>query len=108
MAPRADLLGEVDTTLDGSGNYTGPWIDTGGILKVRIAWQSNMAPTAGVVKVEESSDQANVIRVQFTGSGGDSGEGQRVDVDLGARYFRFKISGGTANATLRLSLRSIA
>lgn len=108
MAQRADLLSEVDTALDGSGNYTGPWIDTGGVEQVRVTWQANMSPSAGVVTVEESSDQSAIVCVPFVGSGGDSGEGQRTDVPLGARYFRFKIAGATASTPLRLAIRRIA
>lgn len=96
MAQRADLLAEISTTLDGSGNFAGTWIDSGGVKNVRVIHSS-----VGVTpQIDESSDQS-VILGNTTVSGGYA------EAPLTARYFRLTVSGGTANATFRAVLRAV-
>jgi type 1 fimbria pilin len=102
-APRADLLLEVDTTLDGSGEYIGDWIDTGGVLTALVTFQSNSS--TGIFEVQQSMDQSFVF---FDGNGPNlGGGGSSQEYPLRARYFRIKASGGTASATLRACVRAI-
>lgn len=102
LAPRADLPVELDTTLDGSGNYIGEWIDTAGMLKVRATWQS---PTSsGTFQIEQSMDQSFIF---FEGPGSTTLDGTSQEYPLFARYFRVKAINGTPNGTLRVCVRAI-
>lgn len=86
MANRSDLLSEVDTTIDANGDYIGPWIDSGQVQTVRVIYTDlGIAPA-----IEESADQANVIR----GIGLTNG----ANVNITARYFRLKVDGSSGYA----------
>lgn len=98
MADRTgELLLEVDTTLDGNGDYVGPWIDASGVLKGRVIYNSTEG--AGV---EQSNDATNV----FGGVGVASG----TEFPVTARYIRFVLDApsGQANAPFRLAIKAIA
>lgn len=95
MAKRADLLAEVDTTLDGSGDYTGEWLDSAGVDTIRVLHL--IAGTQAII--QESSDQSSVLSTPVP-----SGYGE---VPLTARYFRLAVDGGTANATFRATIRKV-
>lgn len=84
---RADLLAEIDTTLDGSGVYEGPWIDTGGVYDVRVC-----ADTAAPLYLEESQDGSTKV----PGIGALSS--LRSEVGLTNRFFRVAVRGSSANA----------
>jgi hypothetical protein len=100
MAQRSDLLFEVDTTLDGSGNYTSPWIESAEVHSVVAVWTDGVGGSSGYPKFNLSADATNVIRsVESLGVFGE--------YKIPARYFRFQISGGTANATLRVSIKAL-
>lgn len=95
MAKRADLLAEIDTTLDGSGDYTGEWLDSAGVNLARVLY----AAAGTQALVQESSDQTNVLSTPVpTGYG---------EVPLTARYFRLAVDGGTANAAFRAMIRAV-
>lgn len=96
MALRADLLAEVVDVLDGSGDYTGEWIDTGGIQRVRLL---NTGLGGVSVTLEHSIDQVNVMPDSWT-----SGD----EKDLTTRYFRFAINGGTPSLGFQLSIRVVS
>lgn len=97
---RSDLLVEIDTTFDASGNYTGPWMDSTGILSVRGVY-SFSGSSGPQVFIEESSDASVVL------GGGGSIYGGAV-VPLSARYFRVAGTGADAGATLRASIRRVS
>ncbi len=86
-AKRADLVIEVQDTTDGSGNWTGEWIDSGGFKNVLIGYEVG---TAGV-RLEFSSDGSAVL----TNSGSPVASG--TVIGIGTRFFRAAISGGTPN-----------
>jgi hypothetical protein len=95
MAQRADLLAEIDTTLDGSGDYTGDWIDSSEIYSVRVLY-SGVGTQA---LIQESANQTNVLSTSLPVGFGE--------VPITARYFRFAVDGGSANATLRATVRTV-
>lgn len=98
MADRTgNLLAEVNTTLDGNGDYTGTWLDVDGVLKVRVLY--NSADAAGL---QQSNDKTNVISTATVASNGD--------VALTARYCRFVLDApiGQANAAFYLAMRAVA
>ncbi|HEY2086258.1 MAG TPA: hypothetical protein VGH54_09565 [Mycobacterium sp.] len=103
MSQRVDLLSEVDTTLDGSGGYIGPWIDSAGVDKIRVTFR---CASAGVLYVDHSSDQTNVLYEGLEAVLGSS-IGGLSEQPLGARYFRVRADGDTANASLRLAVRAL-
>ena len=100
MAQRSDILLEVDTTLDGSGNYTGPWIEAAEIHTVVAVWTDGIGGSSGYPKFNLSADSSNVIRSLESIS-------PFTEYKIPARYFRFQVSGGTANAVLRLSIKAV-
>lgn len=98
MAGKADVVITVDTTLDGSGNYTGDWYDADGVLTVRFANASSGA------RLQQSNDQTNLINVRTpvsTGTGYDM-----EDIPLVARYLRV-VGFGAPSAALRVNVRII-
>ena len=104
MPQRADLLSEVDTTLDGSGDYTGPWIDTAGVDKIRVVYRST---SAGVLYIDQSSDQSFVLYEGLQAPLGSS-VGGLSELILGARYFRVRADGDMAGVAFHCSVRAIA
>ena len=100
MAQRSDILFEIDTTLDGSGNYTGPWIESSGIHTVILTFTEGLGGGSGYPKFHLSADATNVIRsIESVGPGGE--------YKIPTRYFRFQESAGNANATFRLSIKAL-
>lgn len=95
MAHRMDLLAEINTTLDSSGDYTGDWIDSAGIDTVRIAYSS--AGARGLI--QESTDQVEIRSAELPVGYGE--------MPITLRYFRFAVDGGTPNAALRATLRVV-
>lgn len=96
MAQRVDLLIEVDTTLDGSGDYTSPWVETAYVDTVRVGAVGG----ENFRYVEQSIDGTNVFFQ--TGIGGGLTE-----VPLVARYVRLAVDGGTPSAVFRASVRVV-
>lgn len=100
MAQRPDILFEVDTTLDGSGNYIGPWIEAAEVHTVVAILSEGLGGASGYPKLHLSSDSTNVIRsIENFGS--------LTEYKIPARYFRFQTSAGNANAVLRLSIKAL-
>jgi hypothetical protein len=96
MARRGDLLVEVNTTLDGSGNYTGDWIDSSGIERIRV-----LSTTASVFpQIQQTADQVYIF--QDTLASGSE------EYAITGRYFRLAMVSGTANATYRAIVRAVS
>lgn len=94
---RTDLPVEVSVTLDASGNYQSPWVDSGEVHSVRFVYSFSGTP-APTVEIEQSMDGTTV-----TASGASSSsDGQQF---IAARYFRISAYGGGANAAFRASVR---
>lgn len=95
MARRGDLLVEVNSTLDGSGDYTGDWIDSSGIFTIRV-----LATTAGVNPgIQQTADQVYIFSDTL-------GAGYQ-EYPITARYFRLYMDGGTPNAAFRAIVRAV-
>lgn len=95
MTQRVDLLAEIDTTLDAAGDYTGDWIDSGGVNTIRVLYSA--IGTQGLI--QESADQVSALSSPVPAGYGE--------LPLTARYFRFTVDGGTANAALRATIRAV-
>lgn len=94
MAVRRDLVLEVDTTLDGSGNYASDWLDSSAIYDVRVLHWFSGSPSP-TVQIDESSDQTHILTSTVLGA----------DASLTARYFRLSANGGGVGATFRAAVR---
>lgn len=101
MAQRTDLVAEIDTTLDGSGDYTGPWIDSAGIFRLRVA------NTGSGVRIEESNDQTNTVQVNTVEVSSEGLPYAQEEISITARYFRVR-GYGDPNAALHASVRVVA
>jgi len=101
MAERTDILLEADTTLDGGGNYTSPWIDVSEISSVAMVWTSGVGAGSGYPRLQLSADATNVI-------GSIDSISSLSAYGVPSRYIRFQESGGTASATFRLSIKAIS
>lgn len=93
MARRTDLLVEVDTTLDGTGRYVGDWVDTAGVLTIRV-----FTTQGSSLLIEQSADQVQILADTL---------GVDLEFDLTMRYFRIAVDGGTPNAAFRGTVRAI-
>lgn len=100
MAQRTDLVAEIETTLDGSGDYTGPWIDSAGIFKVRVV------NVGSGIRIEQSNDQTNAVQIS-TVDVGVEGPYRHEEIAITARYFRVR-GYGDANAPLHAAVRVVA
>lgn len=88
MTPRGDLVIEVLDSTDGSGNYTGAWVDTSGIRELFFEVENG---TAGVM-LEYSSDGSTALAGSaFVPTNG-------VVHQVYARYIRFKIVSGSVSS----------
>lgn len=92
MAQRSDLVLEGPITLDGSGNYTGPWIDSAEIRSVGVIHSG----TPGS-QIEFSSDASAVINIDTW-----------TNFTEKPVHSRFSVAGGTANATVKVSVRAMS
>jgi type 1 fimbria pilin len=101
MAQRADLLAELDITLDGSGDYTGPWLDSAGVLLLRVV------NTGSGVRIEESNDQTNLVQINTIEIAGEGLPYGQEEIPITARYFRVR-GYGEANAALHAAVRVVA
>jgi len=101
MSQRADLIAEIDTTLDGSGDYTGSWLDSAGIFKVRVV------NTGSGVKIEESNNQSDIVQVNTVAIASEGLPYAQEEIALTARYFRVR-GYGDASAALHAAVRAIA
>lgn len=99
MAPRSDLPIEIDTTLNGSGAFVSSWADSAGFISVLPVWTD---PGGGglTVSFDYSLDASTVLRSVTVN--------HLVEVTIPARYFRLVVSGGSANATFRASIRAVS
>ena len=111
---RTDLLFEDRVTMDGSGDYTGDWIDTGGVLTVRVAFQfANVAQ--GTFLLQEGmntsygSSESIIWATQPTAASNKGGIwGGEADVNLVGRYIRFTLSGGDPSDYCFVTIRKVA
>lgn len=107
--PRGDLLLEQYTSLDGSGAYSGDWIETAGIAAIRVALAFNGgSPT---VRVDESiypapSGGSGVPKVVRENAVPVSSLYGYAEIDLCARYYRVVIAGGLSSGTVSMSVRA--
>lgn len=101
---RSDLPVEEDTTLDAAGTYTGDWIDTSSILEARIGYFSY---GGGSVGIEESLDGVNPLATADVALTPLSGLANNSTFYPACRYFRVKVTGGTANSIFRVSVRRV-
>lgn len=105
---RQDIIVELYEVLDGSGNYTGDWIETSDINTIRVACSFNGGtPT---VRVDEgqydpsASGDPRLIRSQSIAFASLRAFGE---VDLTARYFRLVVSSGSADNPFASTIRAV-
>ena len=96
MAQRADLVFEGPITLNGSGDFTGDWLDSAGIHVVAAAYTQG---TAGV-QLEQSTNASTLLILDSWAQGAEK--------PILARYFRISVDGGTPNATVQISVRTVS
>jgi hypothetical protein len=101
MAQRTDLVAEIDTTLDGTGDYTGPWIDSAGIFLIRIV------NVGSGIRIEESNDQTNTVQINTVEIAGEGLPYAQEEIAITARYFRV-MGYGDPNAPLHAAVRIVA
>lgn len=94
VTPREDLLIEVDTTLDGSGNYASDWLDSAEIHSVRLVF--GFASGSGSVYVSPSNDTTYSFPTLAVSSGSE--------VAIASRYFQV-VATGTASTAFHLAVR---
>lgn len=104
LAGRQDILSEGYVNLDGSGNYTGPWLESAGLTHVRLAanyaslnvsLSSFTLSEAAFIATDDDGSRATV-RNQSISVGGSFAY---ADLDLTGRYFRLQVSGSGDNAS---------
>lgn len=100
MATRFDLVAELDTTLDGSGDYTGPWIDSSNIYKIRIV------NVGSGMRIEESNNQTDIVQVNTVGIPDEGLPYNAEEVLITSRYFRIR-GYGDPNAPIHASVRIV-
>jgi hypothetical protein len=101
---RPDLPIEVDTTLDSAGTYTGEWVDTSTMLSARLGY---FLYGGGSVGFEESIDGIDPIYPAGPTTPMNSLQNNAV-VNPAARYIRLRVTGGSANAIFKASVRKVA
>jgi hypothetical protein len=101
---RPDLPIEVDTTLDSAGTYTGEWVDTSSMLSARVSY---FIYGSGVLGVEESLDGIDPMYPGGPTTPMNSLQNNAV-VNPATRYIRLRVTGGSANAAFKASVRKIA
>jgi hypothetical protein len=106
---RNDLCLELYEVLDGSGNYTGEWLETSGISAVRVAASfTGGSPTTrieeGQFDTSASGGEPRAIRSQVAPFAGNKAYAQ---VDLTCRYFRLTVTGGSADESFAATVRVV-
>lgn len=100
MAQRNDLITELDTNLDGSGDYTGPWIDSASVYRVRVV------NTGSGLRIEESNNQADTVSLHTVGISAEGLPYAAEEIPITARYFRVR-GYGDPNAPLHAVVRVV-
>jgi|SRR5882757_150189 len=95
MTARRDLLLEVDTTLDGSGNYNSPWIDSAGTDRIVAVWTDGISG----VKINFSLDTEEFLYTIDAA--------RLTEYVVPARYFNLRVIAGGNNAAFRASVRAL-
>jgi len=105
---RLDLVIELDELLDGSGNYTGPWLETTDIYTVHVACKFNGgSPTVTIEHGIYTSHSADPKTLHYTDVPVSS-TAASADVDLMSRYFRLTIAGGSADNLFQSTIRRLS
>lgn len=100
MARRIDLIAEIDTTLDGSGDYTGEWIDSCGIRTIRVA------NVGSGVRIEESNNQTDIVQVNTSDVAPEGLPYNKEEITITARWLRVR-GYGSPNGPLHAAVRVI-
>jgi len=111
--PRNDLVLEDLFPTNGSGSYTSPWLDSGGVLCVRIAIDAiNGVSVPNAAVVEAQWDDAlgvasapRIIRSQSLPAG--SGTTVYGEIDLTCRYYQLSVSNAPANDFVAITVRRV-
>jgi hypothetical protein len=106
---RKDLCLELYEVLDGSGNYTGEWLETSEIFTLRVAALFNGgSPTTrieeGQFDTSASGGEPRVIRSRVVPFASNRAY---VQIDLTCRYFRLTITGGSAEESFAATVRVV-
>ena len=105
MTTRRDLFLELETQLDGNGDYDSAWVETASVFNIDVV-VTNIGN--GQVYVEEAytADSSDDTYLHILGAA--SGGKLKGSVNIASRYFRVKIDGGTASNTFRASVRAVS
>lgn len=98
MGYRNDLVLELDTVADGSGQYTGVWIDTAGVPAVTVS-----SSLTSVTHRLELSQDGSTSYASYDISG--STQIPLIEYPLPARYFRVAFVSASANQAFKLTVR---
>lgn len=110
LAPttRSDIAVEVDELLDGSGNYTGPWLETVDIFTVRVTCRFNGGSPTVVLEEGIFTTNDSIPKVLRSNTIPISSLHGFAGVDLSCRYFRLVVSGGSADNLFQACVRVVA
>jgi hypothetical protein len=107
LGERDDIMLEESDVLDGSGNYTSPWVETSGVGNyVRVAaWFNGGYPTTQLEQgVYSSSGSPERVALHEVGTENPA----HGEVPIVARYLRLVITGGTESGAYRASIRKVS
>lgn len=105
---RTDLTVELFELLDGSGAYTGDWLDTSGVQSVRVSASFNGGtPTVSVEEAQFDTGNSGDPRVIRTQNVPVSSLRAWAGLDLSARYYRLTVSGGSADNPFAATIRVV-
>lgn len=105
---RNDLTVELFELLDGSGDYTGDWLDTSGVQSVRVSASFNGgAPTVSIEEAQFDTSHSGDPRVIRTQSVPVASLHAWAQLDLSARYYRLTVSGGSADNPFAATIRVV-
>ena len=106
---RNDILFELFELLDSSGNYTGAWLETAGITRVRVVCSFNGgSPTLrideGQYDAGASGGEPRVMRSQTVPVTANRGY---AELDITTRYLRLAVSSGLGDNPFGATVRSV-
>lgn len=110
---RTDIILEISATLDGSGNYSGDWLETTGLSTVLVSCKFNTSSPIPYMWIEHgiyTPGQNSPPFISFTNlfdiDPNDHTQAT-TSVTLLARYFRLGVWSGSPGAVMNATVRKV-
>jgi|SRR6476646_1335917 len=110
---RTDIILEVRASLDESGNYSGDWIDTAGVLTALVSCKFNTNNPVPYLWVEhgayitdQSSPPSICQTILFDLDPNDHTQGATT-ITMLARYFRIGVWAGSPESSMVATVRKL-